>query len=106
MAKITFIQPDGVAKTVDAEAGLSVMEAARQNDVDGIHAECGGMCSCSTCHCYIAEEWFAKLTPMEDDEEGLLEFAWEPRETSRLTCQITVTDALDGLVLRVPEQQI
>ena len=106
MANITFIEPDGTEKTVEIEAGLSVMEGAVKHGIAGILAECGGMCSCSTCHCYVEAGWFDKLPAKEDDEAGLLDFAWEPRETSRLTCQIRVSDAIDGLVLKVPAQQI
>ncbi len=106
MPKITFIQPDGSAETVDIAEGFSVMEGAMEYGIPGILAQCGGGCSCSTCHCYVADEWVAALPAPADDESGLIEFAWEPRESSRLTCQIRVTPELDGLVLHVPEQQI
>ena len=106
MPRITFIQPDGASATVEIASGLTVMEGAVENGVPGILAECGGSCSCSTCHCYVADGWAHALPPPEDDESGLLEFAWEPRESSRLTCQIRVTGALDGLVLHVPEEQL
>lgn len=106
MAKITFVQPDGRAETVDCDNGQSVMEGARDNAIEGIVAECGGMCSCSTCHCYVDKEWFAKLPEIQDDEAGLLEFAWEPKDVSRLTCQLEVSDDLNGLILHVPEQQL
>ena len=106
MAKITFIQPDGAAATVEIENGLSVMEGAVQSGIDGIPAQCGGSCSCSTCHCYVADGWTSVLPPPDDEEIGLLEFAWEPREASRLTCQLRVTDAMDGLVLHVPAEQL
>jgi 2Fe-2S ferredoxin len=106
MPQLVFILPDGSRKVVAAEPGRSVMEAARTHGVPGIRAECGGECSCSTCHCYVEPDWMVRLPARGDDEAGLVEFAWEPRETSRLTCQIVVTDAMDGLVLRVPARQI
>ena len=106
MAKITFIQPDGSTATVEVPNGLTVMEGAIENDITGVIAQCGGSCSCSTCHCYVAEEWMSSLPPLEEEETGLIEFAWEPRESSRLTCQIRVTDELDGLVLHVPAEQL
>ena len=106
MARITFIQPDGSAETVEIANGLTVMEGAIENDVTGVVAQCGGSCSCSTCHCYVADGWMSALPPPDEEESGLIEFAWEPRESSRLTCQIRVTDALDGLVLHVPAEQL
>ena len=106
MARITFIQPDGSTTTVEVENGLTVMEGAIENDITGVIAQCGGSCSCSTCHCYVAEDWATVLPPAEDEELGLIEFAWEPRASSRLTCQIRVTDELDGLVLHVPAEQL
>ena len=106
MARITFIQPDGSAATVEIANGLTVMEGAIENDVTGVVAQCGGSCSCSTCHCYVADEWMGVLPPPDEEESGLIEFAWEPRGSSRLTCQIRVTDALDGLVLHVPAEQL
>jgi 2Fe-2S ferredoxin len=106
MAKVTFVQPDGRRQTVEIENGYTVMQGATANNVAGIKAECGGGCSCSTCHCYVEAAWFDGLAPMQDEEAGLLEFAWEPKQTSRLTCQLVVTDELDGLILYVPEQQL
>src|SRR6202022_4808108 len=85
--------------TIDVAVGVTAMEAARNNNVRGIKAECGGQCSCSTCHCYVDARWFERLPPKKDDEAILVEFAWEPRVTSRLACQILVTDALAGWVL-------
>ena len=105
MARITFVQPDGERTLVDAPAGKSVMEAARAHGVAGIVAECGGQLACATCHCYVDEAWLGRLPPRDDAETDLLDFAWEPRETSRLTCQLEVTAELDGLVLHVPSQQ-
>lgn len=105
MPNITFVQPDGTRTTVVAAAGSSAMQVARDNDIRGILAECGGECSCSTCHCYVDAEWLAKLPAPQEDEAGLIEFAWEPTPASRLACQLTVNEALDGLVLHVPRQQ-
>ncbi len=104
--KITFVQPDGSRRTVEATAGKTVMEAARDHDIRGILAECGGECACSTCHCYVEERWLAMLPAKREDEASLIGFAWEPRLESRLACQLLVTDALDGLTLLVPEHQI
>ena len=106
MPKITFVHPDDTSTTIEVPVGVTAMEAARNNNVRGIKAECGGQCSCSTCHCYVDPLWLGRLPPKKDDEASLVEFAWEPKDTSRLACQILVTDALDGLVLHVPEQQL
>ena len=105
MAKITFIQPDGTQTTVEAEAGLTVMEAAKKELVAGIEAECGGACACATCHVYVDDAWREKVGKPAEMEEDMLDFAFEVRESSRLSCQIKVTAALDGLVLRVPDKQ-
>jgi len=105
MAKITFIQPDGTEQVVEAENGLTVMEAAKLNDVPGIEAECGGACACATCHVYVDEAWREKTGKRETMEEDMLDFAFNVRDESRLCCQVTVSSALDGLVLRVPEKQ-
>lgn len=106
MPTLTFVQPDGSRQQVPAQVGRTVMEAARDHQVQGIRAECGGECSCSTCHCYVDEAWIARLAPRAEAESGLIDFAWEPKSTSRLTCQLQVTEALDGLVLHVPAQQV
>jgi 2Fe-2S ferredoxin len=105
MPRIVFIEPDGVRREVEAQVGVTVMETARRVGVRGILAQCGGACACATCHVYVAPAWMAKLPPREDMEEGMLESAWEPRPNSRLSCQIHVTAALDGLELTVPERQ-
>jgi 2Fe-2S ferredoxin len=105
MPKITFIQPDGSSQTVEAEPGMTVMETARKNDIEGIEAECGGACACATCHVYVEEAWREKTGSPSEMEEDMLDFAFEVRETSRLSCQIKVTDDLDGLVVRIPEKQ-
>jgi len=105
MAKVIFVQPDGVRRELDAPPGITLMEAARQNDVVGIVAQCGGACACATCHVYVDEAWWARLPPPEEMEEGMLETAWEPRANSRLSCQIQITAALDGLLVTVPARQ-
>ena len=106
MPQITFIDASEKPIRVDAAPGTTVMEAARTNGIRGIVAHCGGECLCSTCHCYVADEWYGRLPTMQSDEANLIEFAWRPRPNSRLACQITVTEALDGLVLYVPERQL
>lgn len=105
MPKITFIEFDGSEHVVDAHVGSSVMESAIENMVPGIDADCGGNCICSTCHGYIQADWTDKLTPRDAEEEAMLQFASEPEANSRLTCQIPVTEELDGLVVRLPEMQ-
>jgi 2Fe-2S ferredoxin len=105
MAKITFIQPDGSQQTIAAEAGLTVMEAAKKAAISGIEAECGGACACATCHVYIDAGWREKVGPPVEMEEDMLDFAFDVREESRLSCQIKVTEALDGLVVRIPAKQ-
>ena len=105
MAKITFMQPDGQSQIVEAKNGMTVMEAAKMNDVPGIEAECGGACACATCHVYVDQEWRDKVGTPAETEEDMLDFAFDVREESRLSCQIKVTDDLDGLVLRVPAKQ-
>jgi 2Fe-2S ferredoxin len=105
MAKITFIQPDGAQDAVDAEDGMTVMEAAKQNDVAGIEAECGGSCACATCHVYVDAAWRDKVGSPQNMEEDMLDFAFDVREESRLACQIRITPELDGLIVRVPAKQ-
>jgi 2Fe-2S ferredoxin len=105
MPKITYIQPDGTEQTVDAEVGMTVMETAKKHQIDGIEAECGGACACATCHVYVDEAWRERTGSPSDMEEDMLDFAFDVRETSRLSCQIKVTEALDGLIVRVPEKQ-
>jgi ferredoxin, 2Fe-2S len=105
MAKITFIQPDGGAQTVEGDAGMTVMETAKKHLVDGIEAECGGACACATCHVYVDDQWRERVGPPAEMEEDMLDFAFDVRESSRLSCQIKVTDELDGLIVRVPDKQ-
>jgi len=105
MAKITYIDAAGVARTVDGEVGSTVMETAIKNGVPGIEAECGGACACSTCHVYVDEAWREKTGEPSPMEEDMLDFAFEVKPNSRLSCQIKVTEALDGLVVTTPERQ-
>ena len=105
MAKITFIQPDETSQTVEAKSGQTVMEAAKLENVPGIEAECGGACACATCHVYVDNDWREKVGSPAEMEEDMLDFAFDVREESRLSCQIKVTDDLDGLILRVPAKQ-
>jgi 2Fe-2S ferredoxin len=105
MVKLTFVQPDGASQTVEAEPGITVMEAAKLNDIPGIEAECGGACACATCHVYVNPEWIEKTGKPEAIEEDMLDFAFDVRKESRLSCQIKVTPDLDGLTVRVPAKQ-
>jgi 2Fe-2S ferredoxin len=105
MAKITYIEHNGKNHTIDVTNGLSVMEGAVQNNIPGIDADCGGSMACATCHVYVKEEWFNKLPKKEDGEEDMLDMAFEPKKISRLSCQILVSDTLDGLVVNIPSKQ-
>ena len=105
MPKITFIEHNGAEHTVEAPAGVSVMETAIKNMVPGIDADCGGACACATCHVYVDEAWVEKVGKPEAMEESMLDFAAEPKPNSRLSCQINVTDEHDGLIVRLPEFQ-
>jgi 2Fe-2S ferredoxin len=105
MPKIVFTEPGGRRREIDAPLGITLMEAARQNGVQGVVAQCGGACACATCHVYIDPAWLARLGAREEMEEGMLETAWEPRANSRLSCQIHITADLDGLQVTVPERQ-
>jgi 2Fe-2S ferredoxin len=105
MPKITYIEHDGSAHTVEAIAGLSVMRGAVDNNVPGIDADCGGECACATCHVYVDADWIERTGARTETEETMLSFAATTQENSRLSCQITVTPALDGLVVRMPEGQ-
>ncbi len=107
MAKITYIEHSGKEHVVDVASGMTVMEGARDNNIPGIEADCGGACACSTCHVYVDASWVEKLPAKDAMEEDMLDFAWEADTTlSRLTCQVKVTDDLDGLIVRMPEKQI
>ncbi|APF37985.1 2Fe-2S iron-sulfur cluster binding domain-containing protein [Chelatococcus daeguensis] len=105
MPKITFIDADDIARTVEAEVGATVMETAIRNGVPGIEAECGGACACATCHVYVDEAWREAVGEPEPMEEDMLDFAFDVRPSSRLSCQIRVRPELDGLVVRTPERQ-
>ena len=105
MAKITYIENSGKSQTIEVASGLSVMEGAVQNDIPGIDADCGGGMACATCHVYVNEEWLNKLPAKEDGEEDMLDMAFEPKQNSRLSCQLIVSDELDGLVVNIPSKQ-
>ena len=105
MPKINFIDFEGTRRSVDAKAGESIMEAANTHDVPGIDADCGGACACATCHVYISEEWFAKAGGAEELEAEMLDVAEDVKENSRLACQVTMSDELDGIVVITPESQ-
>ncbi len=107
MARITYIEFGGKSHTVEVANGLTVMEGARDNGIPGIEADCGGACACSTCHVYVDPDWVARLPAKDGMEEDMLDFAFQPDPVrSRLTCQLKVSDALDGLVVQMPEKQI
>ena len=105
MAKITYIEHNGKSHTIDVSNGLTVMEGAVRSNIPGIDADCGGACACATCHVYVDEKWFDKLPKKESAEEDMLDMAYEPNKFSRLTCQITISDELDGLVVKMPSKQ-
>ena len=105
MPKITFIESNGAVHEVEGDAGSTVMETAIRNMVPGIEAECGGALACATCHVYVDDKWFEATGGPSEMEEDMLDFAYEVQPTSRLSCQIKVSEALDGLVVRVPERQ-
>lgn len=105
MAKITYIQPDGTETIVNVENGMSVMEGAIRNMVRGIEAECGGACACATCHVYVERDWLDVVGGPGEMEEDMLDFAFELKDNSRLSCQIEVSKELDGLIVRVPAKQ-
>lgn len=105
MAKITYIEHNGKVHEIEVKTGLSVMEGAVKNNIPGIDADCGGACACATCHVYVDPEWLDKTGKPAAMEESMLDFAEAVQENSRLSCQIKVTDELDGLVVRLPESQ-
>ena len=105
MAKIIYINRSGEKREIDVENGLTVMEGAIQNDISGITADCGGAMACATCHVYVKEDWFNKLPKIDDGEKDMLDMAFEPKKNSRLSCQITVSDEISGLVVTTPKQQ-
>ena len=105
MPKITYIEHGGKTHTIEVANGLSVMEGAVQNNIPGIDADCGGGMACATCHVYVKEAWFDKLPTKEDGEEDMLDMAFETKKNSRLSCQIIVSDELDGLEVNIPSKQ-
>ena len=105
MAKITYTDQQGNSKTIDVENGLTVMEGAIQNNIPGIDADCGGSMACATCHVYVEEKWLDKLPKPEDGENDMIDMAFEPKKNSRLSCQLIVSDELDGLQVTTPEKQ-
>ena len=106
MAKISYHTHDSKTHTFDIQNGLTVMEGAVQNDIPGIDADCGGSMACATCHVYVKEEWFNKLPAKQDGEDDMLDQAYEPRQNSRLSCQLIVSDELEGLIVNLPEKQV
>jgi 2Fe-2S ferredoxin len=105
MPKITFSDSSGAARTVEAEVGSTVMETAIRNNIPGIEAECGGACACATCHVYVDEAWREKVGGPSPMEEDMLDFGYDVRSNSRLSCQIKMTDDLDGLTVTTPDKQ-
>ena len=106
MAKITYITHDNQNHTIDVQNGLTVMEGAVQNDIPGIDADCGGSMACATCHVYVNDEWYNKLDEKTEGEDDMIDQAYDPKKNSRLSCQITVSDKIEGLIVRLPEKQV
>ena len=105
MTKIKYIEHNGKEHEIDVVNGLTVMEGAIQNGIPGIDADCGGSMACATCHVYVKEEWFDKLPKKDDGEEDMIDMAYKPNKYSRLSCQLTVSDELEGLTVKLPEKQ-
>ena len=105
MAKITYVDHDGTKHLTDVQSGLSLMEGAVKNNISGIAADCGGACACATCHVYVDESWRERIGPSSSLEDSMLEFAQNSRPSSRLSCQVKITDEMDGLVVHLPESQ-
>ena len=105
MAKITYEDQQGNSKTIEVDNGLSVMEGAIQNDITGIDADCGGSMACATCHVYVEEKWLNKLPKLEDGEIDMIDMAFDPKKNSRLSCQLIVSDELEGLKVTTPKKQ-
>ena len=106
MAKVTYIENNGKSHTINVENGLTVMEGAVQNNIPGIDADCGGSMACATCHVYVKEDWFNKIPSKQEGEEDMLDQAYEPKKNSRLSCQLIVSEELEGLIVNLPEKQI
>jgi len=105
MAQITYVNHLGKKKTIKVENGLTVMEGAIQNDIPGIDADCGGSMACATCHVYVDNEWYGKIPKAEEAEQDMIDMAFKPKKNSRLSCQIIVSDELNGLIVTTPEKQ-
>ena len=105
MTKITYIEHNGKEHTIDVQNGLTVMEGAVQNDIPGIDADCGGSMACATCHVYVKDDWYNKLDEKSEGEDDMIDQAYEPKKNSRLSCQLIVSDELDGLVVNIPSKQ-
>jgi len=105
MPKITYIEHNGKEHTIEAAVGQTVMEGAVKHAIPGIDADCGGACACATCHVYVEPEWLEKVGKRNEMEEDMLDFAFDVRDNSRLSCQIKISDAIDGMVVKVPEKQ-
>ena len=105
MPKITYKDYQGISKTIEVESGLSVMEGAIQKEIPGIDADCGGSMACATCHVYVDDKWFDKIPKAEDAEIDMIDMAFEPKKNSRLSCQITISNELDGLIVNIPSKQ-
>ena len=105
MPKITYIEHNGKSHTIEIANGLSVMEGAVQNNIPGIDADCGGSMACATCHVYVKDDWFNKINEKSEGEDDMIDQAYEPKKISRLSCQITVSEELDGLEVNLPEKQ-
>ena len=105
MPKIKYIEQNGNSKTIEVDNGLTVMEGAIQNNVPGIDADCGGSMACATCHVYVEDSWFNKLPKAEDAENDMIDMAYNPKKNSRLSCQIVVSDELDGIIVNIPSKQ-
>ncbi len=106
MTKITYIENNGKEHTVDVQNGLTVMEGAVQNDIPGIDADCGGSMACATCHVYVKDDWYNKLDEKSEGEDDMIDQAYDPKKNSRLSCQITVSDKIEGLIVHLPEKQV
>ena len=105
MPKITYIEQNGNSKTIEVDNGLTVMEGAGQNNIPGIDADCGGGMACATCHVYVEDSWLNKLPKAEDAEQDMIDMAYKPNKNSRLSCQIIISDEIDGLIVTTPEKQ-
>ena len=106
MAKITYVEHNGKSHSLNVDSGLTVMEGAVQNNIPGIDADCGGGMACATCHVYVKDEWFDKINKKSEGEDDMIDQAYEPKKSSRLSCQIQVSPEIDGLEVHLPEKQI